>query len=746
MQATDWSPRNDWLELAENRAVLEGKVLKFFNPAVFRYNEEHTRIQCKLCAPRAPDPDKIWIAVASALPHLSSRPHLQAVELAGEEKRRLEKLAKERERESATNALRDVDCARHHAPGPLAATSSRVISEEETKMWADYLENGAEFSAGDDVESPEARHGQLREEARYFGLWNPGATAKELGFGEGAEVIEEDGEDDYLGEILRNVDLPDTEPDQILEAEMPAPRVTAQNLDWYPYPNRMMFLLDTLDNLPRLRVSSSLMRVFLWVLKEARCKDVPSFDRLRKVQKDIRSQCGIPSIPCRSVQGNVFFMNDPRTIIAQDWSNPATRKLIRVYPEIPEDGIIREFWHAKKWRKTMDLDTLSPMYDAGSKHYYVNEIARLQDDSLVIPVRWVTFRGKVYADAYAVKLDSQGQATVVDTETIFVCTDALSENYHDLEHGGTMPKFNGEFTPTNVLHILIQSASAVDAGYLDSMPNPKRKIAAGRPMYSSFINYFSDDVSGNRTKSWNKHWNAYMTHEICPGSSTSRSSTSILFPHLRTQPLRSSFKNSRLQRKVDSDVEDVEIIKPALVPQKIVLMVPEAATEGSQRVSLKSSISFEDAIELMHETIGCVSVGRKPTLAYKFSTANKNTTTINLRTKDDWEGLVTDVLAKMKTKKDIQVNISVLPENYMISLRAKNKKKAPATTTGKGKRKLTIMDLDNDDEEGENDDDEDVETGEKKALADLDAVYRACVRCGPTVLCKIDQSAPCMGR
>ncbi|KAJ7850271.1 hypothetical protein B0H14DRAFT_2582039 [Mycena olivaceomarginata] len=118
-------------------------------------------------------------------------------------------------------------------------------------------------------------------------------------------------------------------------------------------------------------------------------------------------------------------------------------------------------------------------------------------------------------------------------------------------------------------------------------------------------------------------------------------------------------------------------------------MVPEVATEGSQRVFLKASC-------------GC-----KLTLAYEFSTANKNATTINLCiTKDNWEGLVTDVLAKMKTKKDIQVNISVLPENYMISLRAKNKKKAPATTTGKGKRKSTVMDLDNDDEEGENDDDE----------------------------------------
>jgi hypothetical protein len=58
------------------------------------------------------------------------------------------------------------------------------------------------------------------------------------------------------------------------------------------------------------------MRVFLWILQEAGCKDVPSFDRLRQVQKKIRGQCGIPSIPCKSAQGNVFFMNDPRAIIA----------------------------------------------------------------------------------------------------------------------------------------------------------------------------------------------------------------------------------------------------------------------------------------------------------------------------------------------------------------------------------------------------------------------------------------------
>ncbi|KAJ7245583.1 hypothetical protein C8J57DRAFT_1679671 [Mycena rebaudengoi] len=259
-----------------------------------------------------------------------------------------------------------------------------------------------------------------------------------------------------------------------------------------------MFLLDTIDNFPRLRISSSLMRVFLWVLKEARCKDVPSFDHLRRVQKGLRAKCGIPSLPCKSVQGNIFFMNDPKAIIAKDWANPATRKLIHVYPEIPEDGVIREIWHAQKWRKDMDLDVLSPMYAAGMIHYYVNKVSRLRDSNLVIPIRWVKFRGKVYADAFLVTFNEQ--AVVNNSETKLICTEDLTQNYYDLEEADQIPKWE----------------ASIEGGYTAQMPNPKRAIAAGRPMYCSFVNYFGDDVSGNRSKSWNKHWNAYMTHQNLP--------------------------------------------------------------------------------------------------------------------------------------------------------------------------------------------------------------------------------------
>ncbi|KAJ7781880.1 hypothetical protein DFH07DRAFT_865022 [Mycena maculata] len=329
---------------------------------------------------------RTWIVVKSAAKHLQYPEHKKAVERVEGARKQAEELRRERQAGSAASGLRNsIFAAPVNIQGPIAAAvQERSLAEVE--MWEAYETHGASFDARDGATDTHMHLKWLRREAEVFGLMNPEATAKKLGFGD------ENVWNDIMGE----------------DAEM------------------QMFLLDTLDNLPRLRV-----------LKEAQCKDVPSFDHLRKIQKQIQSDSGVLSIPCKSPLGS-------------DWANPSTCRLIHVYPEIPEDG----------WRKNMDLSVLSPMYDAGSSHYYVNEISRLKNGDYVVPIRWLRFRGKVYVDAFAVKLNEQNEAIIVDKKTTLICAADLANNYLDLQdrnqHGGLFGDNNAYMMHCNLPRKLLQ--------------------------------------------------------------------------------------------------------------------------------------------------------------------------------------------------------------------------------------------------------------------------------------------------
>ncbi|KAJ6779200.1 hypothetical protein DFH09DRAFT_1325131 [Mycena vulgaris] len=74
------------------------------------------------------------------------------------------------------------------------------------EMWEEYTANGANFSAGDDMEDVHTRHEQLRKEADSLGFWNPKAVARGLGFGDAdveGQMLAEDEDEDFLSEIMR---------------------------------------------------------------------------------------------------------------------------------------------------------------------------------------------------------------------------------------------------------------------------------------------------------------------------------------------------------------------------------------------------------------------------------------------------------------------------------------------------------------------------------------------------------------
>ena len=77
-----------------------------------------------------------------------------------------------------------------------------------------------------------------------------------------------------------------------------------------------MFMLDLLDNLPRLRLSDDQLKTIIWVMRECRTPDVPSFTALRKKQAELTKDANIHTRKHVSAMGNEFYMNHPAELLA----------------------------------------------------------------------------------------------------------------------------------------------------------------------------------------------------------------------------------------------------------------------------------------------------------------------------------------------------------------------------------------------------------------------------------------------
>jgi hypothetical protein len=76
-----------------------------------------------------------------------------------------------------------------------------------------------------------------------------------------------------------------------------------------------MFMLDLLDNLPRLRLSDDHMKAIIWVMKECGTPDVPSFYALRKLQQKLAQDVGLKPRHHTFSLDNQFYMNHPNDLI-----------------------------------------------------------------------------------------------------------------------------------------------------------------------------------------------------------------------------------------------------------------------------------------------------------------------------------------------------------------------------------------------------------------------------------------------
>ncbi|KAJ7836514.1 hypothetical protein B0H13DRAFT_1913006 [Mycena leptocephala] len=271
---------------------------------------------------------------------------------------------------------------------------------------------------------------------------------------------------------------------------------------WFPHGSRTMFMLDLLDNLPRLRLSDDHLKSIIWVMRECRTPNVPSFSALRKKQESLTRTAGIPSQHHTSSLGNHFYMNHPAKLFALDWANPLVRPFIHVYPEVM--GPISEFWQSDKWTTEIDLDELSPMWanwenrSKSHRHFYIKELAQLCDGTFVVPLRWITVNNVVHADVHDAEYVQTEQGAHFRLKPGFrrILASNLLSNYLDL-----CTSFNITFTDYHPNY---------------PMPHPLREKARRRPMFRLRIMPWSDDVSGNVSKQYNAHTNMYVTNLNLP--------------------------------------------------------------------------------------------------------------------------------------------------------------------------------------------------------------------------------------
>ncbi|KAG8785327.1 hypothetical protein FRC12_017721 [Ceratobasidium sp. 428] len=359
------------------------------------------KIRCTFCfPPELSQPDDGWIARSSFRKHLETSAHQDSC-ARKEDEEQLKRIAQVHQAPAAllNNPSDPPVLPYDRSPSPWPVND---ISHIDPQGVSTYDFENVHFSAGAD---PKAL---LIEKSRSI-LAKYGV--EEIPLDDEPEETEEDAS---LGSLPQQImdqlelDGDDKEVDEIFGAIGPA-------WDWLPYKNKTRFLLDLLDSIPRLRLSTAHLKLIFWIMKEIERKDIPSLDTFRNMQKHLRKTTSIQSHRYRSVHGNVFEMMDVPQLVGRDFSNPLVAPHINVYPEV--SAKVSEAWQSAKWQEHVPLDQLTPMYAANGKHFYVNELSRLHDGSLVIPRRWIKRDGGLTADCQrVVQAAGEGMVSRLSTQ------------------------------------------------------------------------------------------------------------------------------------------------------------------------------------------------------------------------------------------------------------------------------------------------------------------------------------------
>ncbi|KAI9435019.1 hypothetical protein BJY52DRAFT_1131296, partial [Lactarius psammicola] len=208
------------------------------------------------------------------------------------------------------------------------------------------------------------------------------------------------------------------------------------------------------------------------------------------------------------VFGHRYFINSLADIICQEMANPRVRPYLHFYPE-DAGKTVNEYWHTRHWHEVADPSLVTPMVVVNNTHFFVYEPTVLANGRVVMPYHWFLHGGSITARAWPLRAVKHGNDMgwiVEEFKTVIVSQGEFSISFGSWGAGQLphpLPSAKcifGKFLPVTPIFIVQWTQTDPKVG------NRWRVLAGGAHVYSLPIWLYCDDISGNQSKKWNKHY------------------------------------------------------------------------------------------------------------------------------------------------------------------------------------------------------------------------------------------------
>ncbi|KAF7303406.1 hypothetical protein MIND_00569000 [Mycena indigotica] len=226
------------------------------------------------------------------------------------------------------------------------------------------------------------------------------------------------------------------------------------------------------------------MSLILHLLKHLGARNVPTLKSLRKIPKKVHEEFSDKPVKITGSLGNIFYMNDIRHAIARDFSNPLVVPHLHLYPEEVDRMRISERWQAGRLFE-YTAEELTPIFKTGTSLFRRRGLCAKAGSPLM-------------PSPLSERAEGLWDCTGVEVQ---INADNLDADFDDL-----MGMFDSNIVWTQRSH-----------EHLTQMPSDFRKLSGNRDLYVVSVSIWIDDVSGNKSKQYNKFMMMLGQNTSIPG-------------------------------------------------------------------------------------------------------------------------------------------------------------------------------------------------------------------------------------